>query len=155
MRVAISHLTRLDFAAEVMESVMDTHLGPRDDTDQYVERFELHLEPVRCQEVIEEVATTLRPLAQEKGLSFDLDLPPEPSRLLAAPATVGGPGFRRDREAGRHGDTHVGHFRQLAPLAAQKVAQRARAVRLAAGEGVHVLGSTSGRARGLCPCSPA
>jgi transglutaminase-like putative cysteine protease len=45
VRVAISHLTRLDFAAEVMESVMDTHLGPRDDSDQYVERFEIRLEP--------------------------------------------------------------------------------------------------------------
>jgi len=45
MRVAISHLTRLDFADEVMESVMDAHLGPRDDSDQRVERFELRLEP--------------------------------------------------------------------------------------------------------------
>jgi transglutaminase-like putative cysteine protease len=45
VRIAISHLTRLDFAQEVMESVMDTHLGPRDDSDQRVERFELRLEP--------------------------------------------------------------------------------------------------------------
>jgi transglutaminase-like putative cysteine protease len=45
MRVAISHLTRLDFADEVLESVMDTHLGPRDDCDQHIERFELRLEP--------------------------------------------------------------------------------------------------------------
>jgi transglutaminase-like putative cysteine protease len=45
VRVAISHLTRLDFADEVMESVMDTHLGPRDDSDQRVERFDLRLEP--------------------------------------------------------------------------------------------------------------
>jgi transglutaminase-like putative cysteine protease len=45
MRVAISHLTRLDFADEVLESVMDTHLGPRDDADQHVNRFELRLEP--------------------------------------------------------------------------------------------------------------
>jgi transglutaminase-like putative cysteine protease len=41
----VSHLTRLDFADEVLESVMDTHLGPRDDADQHVERFELRLEP--------------------------------------------------------------------------------------------------------------
>lgn len=45
MRVAVSHVTRLDFAAEVMESVMDAHLGPRDDADQSAERFELRLEP--------------------------------------------------------------------------------------------------------------
>src|SRR5205823_2081534 len=30
MRIAIAHLTRLDFGHEVMASVMDTHLGPRD-----------------------------------------------------------------------------------------------------------------------------
>lgn len=45
MRVAIAHVTRLDFAHEVLESVMDTHLGPRDDDDQHVERFDLRLEP--------------------------------------------------------------------------------------------------------------
>ena len=45
MRVAVSHLTRLDFGHEVMESVMDTHLGPRDDADQRVDRFVLRLEP--------------------------------------------------------------------------------------------------------------
>jgi protein-histidine pros-kinase len=41
-------------------------------------KVELHLEPLACQVVIEEVATTLRPMAQEKSLRFDLDLPPEP-----------------------------------------------------------------------------
>jgi transglutaminase-like putative cysteine protease len=45
VRVLISHLTRLDFGHEVLESVMDAHLGPRDDSDQRVERFELRLEP--------------------------------------------------------------------------------------------------------------
>jgi transglutaminase-like putative cysteine protease len=45
MRIAVSHLTRLDFGHEVMESVMDTHLGPRDDADQHVDRFALRLEP--------------------------------------------------------------------------------------------------------------
>lgn len=45
MRIAISHLTRLDFGHEVMESVMDTHLGPRDDADQHVEQFALRLAP--------------------------------------------------------------------------------------------------------------
>ena len=39
MRVAILHRTRLDFADEVMESVMDTHLGPRDDADQHADEI--------------------------------------------------------------------------------------------------------------------
>jgi transglutaminase-like putative cysteine protease len=45
MRVVVSHLTRLDFVDEVSESVMDTHLGPRDDADQRVRRFQLRLQP--------------------------------------------------------------------------------------------------------------
>ena len=45
MRVAVTHVTRLDFADEVSESVMDAHLGPRDDADQRVHRFQLRLEP--------------------------------------------------------------------------------------------------------------
>ena len=45
MRVLVSHLTRLDFVDEVSESVMDTHLGPRDDADQHVRRFQLRLQP--------------------------------------------------------------------------------------------------------------
>jgi len=45
MRVLVSHLTRLDFVDEVSESVMDTHLGPRDDADQRVRRFQVRLEP--------------------------------------------------------------------------------------------------------------
>jgi transglutaminase-like putative cysteine protease len=45
MRVIVSHLTRLDFVDEVSESVMDTHLGPRDDADQRVRRFQLRLQP--------------------------------------------------------------------------------------------------------------
>lgn len=45
MRIAVTHVTRLDFAEEVTESVMDTRLGPRDDSDQYVRRFQVRLEP--------------------------------------------------------------------------------------------------------------
>jgi transglutaminase-like putative cysteine protease len=45
VRVAVTHLTRLDFVDEVSESVMDAHLGPRDDADQRVRRFQLRLEP--------------------------------------------------------------------------------------------------------------
>jgi protein-histidine pros-kinase len=36
---------------------------------------ELHLEPVPCQNVIQEVVTALRPLAEGKGLTFDVTLP--------------------------------------------------------------------------------
>ena len=38
-------------------------------------KVELHLEPVRCQSLIREVAATLRPLAENKGLTFTVDLP--------------------------------------------------------------------------------
>jgi PAS domain S-box-containing protein len=38
-------------------------------------KVELHPEPVACQEVVQEVAATLRPLAESKGLHFALDLP--------------------------------------------------------------------------------
>ena len=45
MRIAVTHVTRLDFGDEVSETVMDTHLGPRDDVDQRVARFVIRLEP--------------------------------------------------------------------------------------------------------------
>jgi transglutaminase-like putative cysteine protease len=45
MRVVVTHLTRLDFVDEVSESVMDTRVGPRDDADQLVRRFQLRLQP--------------------------------------------------------------------------------------------------------------
>jgi PAS domain S-box-containing protein len=38
-------------------------------------KVELQLEPVHCQSVIQEVATTLRPLAEAKGLTLLVDLP--------------------------------------------------------------------------------
>ncbi|MCI0579534.1 MAG: PAS domain S-box protein [Chloroflexi bacterium] len=38
-------------------------------------KVELNFEPVPCREVLEEVATTLRPLAESKGLRFELRLP--------------------------------------------------------------------------------
>jgi transglutaminase-like putative cysteine protease len=45
MRIAVTHVTRLEFGDEVSESVMDTRLGPRDDADQRVERFSVRMEP--------------------------------------------------------------------------------------------------------------
>jgi protein-histidine pros-kinase len=38
-------------------------------------KVELQLEPVRCQSVLQEVATALRPLAETKGLRFDVTMP--------------------------------------------------------------------------------
>ena len=40
-------------------------------------KVELEFEPVTCQSVIEEVRTTLGPMADAKGLHIDLQLPPE------------------------------------------------------------------------------
>src|ERR1700730_5221712 len=45
MRIAVTHVTRLEFGDEVSETVMDARLGPRDDADQRVERFAMRLEP--------------------------------------------------------------------------------------------------------------
>jgi transglutaminase-like putative cysteine protease len=45
MKVSVIHVTRLDFGGEVSETVMDAHLGPRNDSDQRVERFVVRLEP--------------------------------------------------------------------------------------------------------------
>ncbi|MES2261550.1 MAG: response regulator [Pseudomonadota bacterium] len=38
----------------------------------------LSVEPIACQDLILEVADTLRPLAQQKGLSLEVDLAPQP-----------------------------------------------------------------------------
>ena len=38
-------------------------------------KVDLTLEPVVCQSVIQEVAATLRPLAEIKGLAFEVDMP--------------------------------------------------------------------------------
>jgi PAS domain S-box-containing protein len=46
-------------------------------------KVELHMEPVGCQEVIEAVATALRPMAQEKGLFFEIDVPGERTVVLS------------------------------------------------------------------------
>ncbi|MDQ2696851.1 MAG: PAS domain S-box protein [Pseudomonadota bacterium] len=40
-------------------------------------KVELHLEPTVCQEVVQEVAAALRPLAEVKGLAFEIKAPPE------------------------------------------------------------------------------
>ncbi|MBV9579318.1 MAG: transglutaminase family protein [Chloroflexi bacterium] len=45
MRVAVQHVTRLDFAGEVAESVMDVRVGPLDDAHQRTQRFQLGWEP--------------------------------------------------------------------------------------------------------------
>ena len=45
MKIAVTHVTRIDFDDEVSETVMNAHLGPRDDADQRVERFSLRVEP--------------------------------------------------------------------------------------------------------------
>lgn len=46
MKVSIRHTTRLEYDAEVVESVMDARLGPRSDEDQRWGRFELRTDPV-------------------------------------------------------------------------------------------------------------
>lgn len=45
MRVGLSHITRLEYATDVMEGVMDTRLGPLSDDHQRWSRFELTAEP--------------------------------------------------------------------------------------------------------------
>ncbi len=46
MRVTLRHTTRLDYDNDVIESVMDTRLGPRSDEDQRWGSFELRTSPV-------------------------------------------------------------------------------------------------------------
>ena len=46
MRVSLRHTTRLEYNADVVESVMDARLGPRSDEDQRWGRFELRTSPV-------------------------------------------------------------------------------------------------------------
>jgi hypothetical protein len=41
-------------------------------------KIDLMLEPVHCQAAVEEVAATVRPLAEQKGLHFAVEIPPEP-----------------------------------------------------------------------------
>jgi transglutaminase-like putative cysteine protease len=45
MRASVAHVSRLEYDADVFESIMDVRLGPLDDADQHVERFHLRLEP--------------------------------------------------------------------------------------------------------------
>jgi transglutaminase-like putative cysteine protease len=45
VRVEVSHTTRLDYGADVVEAVMDVRLGPITDQDQRVEQFDLRVEP--------------------------------------------------------------------------------------------------------------
>ena len=46
MRVEIAHVTRLEYDADVYESVMDVRLGPRTDAHQRWERFDLRVRPI-------------------------------------------------------------------------------------------------------------
>jgi transglutaminase-like putative cysteine protease len=45
MRVSVQHVTHLEFAGEVAESIMDVRLGPHDDAHQRTQRFALRCEP--------------------------------------------------------------------------------------------------------------
>lgn len=45
-------------------------------------KIELHLEPVVLRKVIDEVAGTLRSLAEEKGLNFEVRFPRKEVRIL-------------------------------------------------------------------------
>ncbi len=45
MRLVVQHQNRIEFEGEVAESVMDVRLGPLDDADQRVARFQLRCEP--------------------------------------------------------------------------------------------------------------
>ena len=45
MRITLRHVTRLEYDADVVESVMDARLGPRSDEDQRWGRFELRTSP--------------------------------------------------------------------------------------------------------------
>lgn len=45
MRVDVTHVTRLEYDADVYESVMDVRLGPRTDSEQRWERFDLRAQP--------------------------------------------------------------------------------------------------------------
>jgi transglutaminase-like putative cysteine protease len=45
VRVEITHTTRIDYSADVVEGVMDTRLGPRSDPDQRWEHFDLVVHP--------------------------------------------------------------------------------------------------------------
>jgi PAS domain S-box-containing protein len=46
-------------------------------------RVEMHLEPVVCQSIVNEVATSLRPSAEGKGLRFEVSMPPEDVVVMA------------------------------------------------------------------------
>jgi transglutaminase-like putative cysteine protease len=45
MRINLRHTTRLEYAGDVMEGVMDVRLGPLNDTHQRWERFDLLVDP--------------------------------------------------------------------------------------------------------------
>jgi len=51
-------------------------------------KVELNLEPTSCTELIEELATTLRPLAEKKGLQFHLRVPAEEIAVLTDRRTL-------------------------------------------------------------------
>jgi PAS domain S-box-containing protein len=46
-------------------------------------KIELEFAPVTCQEVLADVAASLRPLSEERGLTFSIDAPAEPAVIVA------------------------------------------------------------------------
>jgi signal transduction histidine kinase len=51
-------------------------------------RMELRPEPVQCQKLVEEVAATLRPLADKKKLAFGVDMSEAPIEVIADPRAL-------------------------------------------------------------------
>jgi hypothetical protein len=84
------------------------------------------------------IAQPIAHLAFEPG-EIALDLRPQRRRVLAARRVIGRPRLGRDGEAGWNRYAEIGHLGQLAPLAAEQMAERARPLGLARREEVHVL----------------
>jgi PAS domain S-box-containing protein len=67
------HLTTIEASAEHLLSLINDLL---DLAKIESGKVELNFEPVNCQDVLEKVAATLRPLAEAKGLTFQTQIPP-------------------------------------------------------------------------------
>lgn len=99
MKIALRHVTRLDYDAEVVEGVMDVRLGPYSDEHQRWEQFELCVEPSGAIRRYEDgfgnsahLVTVVRPHDTielvtegevETILDNPFDLPPLPPRPLS------------------------------------------------------------------------
>ena len=73
------HLTTIEASAEHLLSLINDLL---DLAKIESGKVELNLEPVSCQDVLEKVAATLRPLAEAKGLIFQTQTPPHDLVIL-------------------------------------------------------------------------